>query len=109
MVNKFHITYHNKINLWTAAVSLLESSAAQLRSNEDLEGQIAQTTTRAAVGIAYHLWLPFSNIRVLNLTKFRSITSDQSDGWKNSEILRIKVINVFLVIYIYFDIYRKRF
>ena len=25
------------INLWTAAVSLFESSSAQLRSNEDLE------------------------------------------------------------------------
>ena len=26
------------INLWTAAISILESSSAQLRSNEDLEG-----------------------------------------------------------------------
>ena len=25
-------------NLWTAAVSLFDSSSAQLRSNEDLEG-----------------------------------------------------------------------
>ena len=28
-----------RINLRTAAVSLFESSSAQLRSNEDLEGQ----------------------------------------------------------------------
>ena len=30
--------YIHTINLWTAAVSLFESSSAQLRSNEDLEG-----------------------------------------------------------------------
>ena len=31
-------TYTYRINLQTAAVSLFESSSAQLRSNEDLEG-----------------------------------------------------------------------
>ena len=42
-----------------------------------LKDQSAQTTTRA-VGIANRLWQPFSINRVLNLTKLRSIISDQS-------------------------------
>ena len=39
------LAYIYRINLQTAAVSLFESSSAQLRSNEDLEG--AQNTIRA--------------------------------------------------------------
>ena len=56
------------------------SLRAHQRSSDQmkiLKDQSAQTTTRA-VDIAYRLWLPFSINRVLNLTKLRSIISDQS-------------------------------
>ena len=69
--------YIYQINLHTAAFSLLESSSAQLRSNEDFEGPECSQTTTIAVGIAYRLWLPSSINRMLNLTKLRSIISDQ--------------------------------
>ena len=54
--------------------SLIKCSSDQMKILKD---QSAQTTTRA-VGIANRLWLPFSINRVLNLTKLRSIISDQS-------------------------------
>ena len=59
---------------------LFRSLRAHQRSSDQmkiLKDQSAQTTARA-VGIAYRLWLPFSINRVLNLTKLRSIISDQS-------------------------------
>ena len=42
-----------------------------------LKDQSAQTTARV-VSVAYHLWLPFSINRVLNLTMLRSVIYDQS-------------------------------
>ena len=60
--------YRSVCNLWAAAVSLFECSLVQIKILKD---QSAHTTTRA-VGVAYHLWLPFSINRVLNLTKLRS-------------------------------------
>ena len=54
---------------------LFRSLRAHQRSLDQmkiLKDQSAQTTS-TAVGIAYHLWLPFSINRMLNLTKLRSI------------------------------------
>ena len=62
------------ISLWTASVSLFESSSAQLSSDQMKisMAQRAQTIARV-VSVPYRFCLPFLINRVLNLTRLRRV------------------------------------